>query len=85
MGPSVTLLLAGLLVAPAAQAQMHGSCAPGTASGTLDVSDVVARLPTTGALSFGGGGEGGYEAPAGSGTSAIYAAARWVGGWSAEK
>ncbi len=72
--------LALLLSAAPVLAQTPGSCALGTAAGTLDVSDVRARLFNTGSLFYSSTASAQYTVPQDFGTSPIFAAGIWVGG-----
>ena len=72
-----------LLIVPPALAQAPGNCQLGTAEADLDVSDIQARLFTTGNLFYGNttfAGDG-YLVPKFTGHSPIFAAGIWIGGF----
>jgi hypothetical protein len=70
---TLALLLSILVGAPPSLAQTSGSCALGTASGTLDVSDVRATFFNTGSLFYSTTAEAQYVVPQETGISAIFA------------
>ncbi len=72
--------LALLLSAAPVLAQTPGSCDLGTAAGTLNVSDVRARLFNTGSLFYSNTEAAQYEVPQDFEVSPIFAAGLWVGG-----
>ncbi len=76
------LALAALVgSAPAALAQISGSCNPGVAEGVLNASDVNATVYNTGSLFFNDNTDfSNYVVPAASARSPMYAAGLWVGG-----
>ena len=72
------MLLAAVLAATPAAAQVPGDCQLGLAGADLDVGDVRATVFNTGSLFFAEDQWSAYEVPRGSGRSPWFAAGLWV-------